>query len=452
MIQISFGSQHRKEPVKRQSRKKQNAAYGRPNTGFLAYRRPFAACGFSYFCLLTFDFCLLTCSLTFTSLFCLLSLFSVLCFAQAPSPAPYAAINRDAVSYNGPGRDGGHDLAGPEIRLGLLVPLARPRQAEGEALRHAAEMAIEEENASSLPGGRRLALVTRDESGPWGQASAQIVHMVFDDQALALITSTDGGAAHLAEQVGNKIGVPILTLSSDSTTTEINLPWIFRLGPTDAMQAQAFARDIYQAKKLQRVVLLAQDDHDSRVGSDEFEKAARAMNRPAPECIIVEPENLSEDGLQTQLQGAQAVVIWTDAATANLLVARLGDVLPSAPIYLCRKAAQGDWSAHGQPHCRTCNSDDAGVWTTQAPEARSMSDQAFAQRYRQRFGAEPGIGLAEAYDAVRLLAASLRQSGPNRARLRDALGQVSAFAGASGVISFDHAGNDLTRTTLVQLK
>ncbi len=225
--------------------------------------------------------------------YCLLSLFSVPCFAQQPKP--YAAINRDAVSYNGPGRDGAHDLAGPEIRLGLLAPLAGPRQAEGEALRRAAEMAIEEENAASLPGGRRLALVTRDESGPWGQASAQIVHMVFDDQAVALITSAEGGSAHLAEQVANKIGVPILTLSSDSTTTEINLPWIFRLGPTDAMQAQAFARDIYQNRKLQRVVLLTQDDHDGRVGGEEFEKAARAMNAPAPTRMMVEPEARSID-------------------------------------------------------------------------------------------------------------------------------------------------------------
>jgi branched-chain amino acid transport system substrate-binding protein len=412
------------------------------------------------------------------------SLLAAAAFAQVPPAVPYATIDRDAVSYSGPGRDGGHDLTGPEIRLGLLAPLAGPRQSEGEALRRAAEMAVEEENATSLPGGRRLALVTRDEIGPWGQASAQIVHMVFDDQAVALITSTDGGAAHLAEQVANKIGVPILTLSSDTTTTEINLPWIFRMGPTDAMQAQAFARDIYQEKKLQRVALLTQNDHDSRVGSEEFEKAAREVNAPPPVRITVESENLSTDALETQLQGAQAVVIWADAATANLLVARVANALPSAPIYLCRKAAQGNWSAHGQPHCRACVSENTavvslgsgtgvppvnghgqdgratangtttesgGIWATQAPDAPSSPHEAFAQRYRQRFGAEPGIGAAEAYDAVRVLAASLRQSGPNRARLRDALDQVSAFAGASGVISFDHAGNDLTRPTLVRL-
>ena len=424
MIQISFGSQQRNNQVKWQSQ---------PLLPFASWRLTSA-----------FPTCLLP------TAYCLV--FAALCAAQTPPAKPYAAINRDAVSYNGPGRDGGHDLAGSEIRLGLLTPLAGPRQAEGEALRRGAEMAIEEENATSLPGGRRLTLVTRDESGPWGQAATQIVHMVFDDQAVALITSAEGGSAHLAEQIGNRVGLPVLTLSTDSTTTEINLPWIFRLGPTDTAQARAFARDVYQDKKLQRVVLLAQNDHDSRVGGEEFEKAARQMNAPAPVRISVEAARSGADMLPAELRGTQAVIIWADAATASLLVARLREVLPSAPLYLCRKAAQGDWNALSQPHCRACASQDAGIWTTEASEARSAPHEAFAQRYRQHFGAEPGIGAAEAYDAVRLLAASLRQSGPNRARLRDTLTEVSRFSGTSGVISFDHAGNDTSQVILLKLR
>jgi len=164
--------------------------------------------------------------------------------AQEASITPYAAINHDTVTYNGPGREADHDLAGSEIRVGLLLPLTGPRQAEGEALQRAAQLAVDDANAARLPASPRLALVTRDESGPWGQASAQIVHLIFEDQAVALITSAEGGSAHLAEQVGNKIGVPILTLSSDTTTTEINLPWICRLGPMAAAPPQAFTRHI----------------------------------------------------------------------------------------------------------------------------------------------------------------------------------------------------------------
>jgi branched-chain amino acid transport system substrate-binding protein len=372
--------------------------------------------------------------------------------AVPPSPpaTPYARIDRDAVNYSGPGRDAGHDVAGTEARIGLLLPLTGPRQVEGEALRRAAQMAVDDENAAALPGRNRLLIVARDESGPWGQASTEIVRMVFDDQVVALITSAEGGSAHLAEQVGNKIGVPVLTLSTDSTTTEINLPWIFRMGPSDAAQARAFAREIYQNRKLQPVVLLlTQDDRDGRLGGAEFAKAARAMNAVAPARIVVGPENLTEETIGKELATAQAVVIWSDTATASRLIARVRELRPTVPIYLCRKAAAGDSNGETRLLCPACGEKDAGQWIASAPENRELWAD-FYRRYRQSFGAEPGIGAAEAYDAVRLLAVSLRQSGPNRARLRDALAGVSAFAGASGVISFDHAGNDHTQLTLLK--
>jgi branched-chain amino acid transport system substrate-binding protein len=364
---------------------------------------------------------------------------------------PYARIDRDAVNYSGPGRDAGHDVAGAEVRIGLLLPLAGPRQAEGEALRRAAQMAVDDENAAALPGANRLLIVARDESGPWGQASTEIAHMVFDDQAVALIASAEGGSAHLAEQVGNKIGVPVLTLSTDSTTTEINLPWIFRMGPNDAAQARTFAREIYQNRKLQPVILLTQDDRDGRLGSEEFVKAARELNAVGPTRIVVGPGNLTEETIGKELATARAVVIWSDTATANRLIARVRELRPTVPIYLCRKAAAGDSSSENRLLCPACGEKDAGQWIASVPGNRELWAD-FYQRYRQSFGAEPGIGAAEAYDAVRLLAVSLRQSGPNRARLRDALAGVSVFAGASGVISFDHAGNDNTQLTLSKLQ
>ena len=395
-----------------------------------------------------FDFC----PLTFAFAFCL---FLTSLFLQPPSYAqqPYAAINPAAVNYSGAGRDAGHDLSGPEIRVGLLAPLTGTRQPEGEALRRAAEMAIEEENTTALSGGRHLALVARDESGPWGRASSETVRMVFDDEAVAVITSSDGKSAHLAEQVANKIGVPILTLAGDSTTTEINLPWIFRVGASDAQQARLMARDIYQVRKLSRVLLVMQNDYDGRVGAEEFEKAARATNAPGPRHVIIDDPVLNGQGRPaSELGDAQAVVLWTDAAAAESLLPRLREASSLLPIYLCRKAAQS--VSAGGPLLRfaTGASGGAGIWSVGNYGTDQSAQRSFVESYRQRFGVEPAMNAARVYDAVRLLAASLRQSGPNRARLRDVLANVSGYPGASGRISFDHAGNDTSPATLIQIQ
>jgi branched-chain amino acid transport system substrate-binding protein len=390
--------------------------------------------------------------------------------AQTDSKAqqPYAAINREAIGYAGPGRETAHDLPGPEIKIGLLAPLQGPRKAEGEALRQAAQMALEDEAGKPLPGGRRLAVVVRDETGLWGRGSSEIVRLVFDDQAVALITSPEGNAAHLAEQVGNRVGVPVLTLSSDSTTTQINIPWLFRIVPNDAVQTRIFAEEIYRKRAFQKVLLITERNHDGRVGGEEFDKAARALNASPPASIVIEANPLDPDAVVKASENMEAVVLWTGPETVAKLVPRMREALPSRPIYLCRKAAQmafEDQAARG--HCRTCSHKTIGpspssfpssdqqsgsIWVVSARPGQPAARTEFEQRYEARTGTAPSLAAAEIYDAVRLIAAGLRKSGPNRARLRDSLAKVSDFAGVSGNISFDGAGNNQAEIALAPLK
>jgi branched-chain amino acid transport system substrate-binding protein len=166
---------------------------------------------------------------------------------------------------------------------------------------------------------------------------------------------------------------------------------------------------------------------------------------------VANPDNIAEAIARKEISRAQAIVIWTDALTAEQIAARVRALNPSAPLYICRKAAEGFSGVAMQPHCATCGSQGGNSWIASAPESL-QARTSFSQRYHQRFGVEPGTAAAEAYDAVRIITASFRQSGPNRARLRDALAALSAFPGASGIISFDHAGNDTSQVTLLKLK
>ena len=362
-------------------------------------------------------------------------------FAQAP-PTPYAVIPRDAVNYSGPGRDVNHDLQGFEIKIGFLAALTGLHQDEGKALLQAAQLAIEDEAANPLPERRRLSIVPRDQSGPWGRSSNEIVHFVYEDQAVAIVTSLDGDSAHLAEQVANKVGIPVVTLSTDPTTTQINLPWIFRLGPTDTQQARAFARDIYVARKLKQVILITENGHDGRVGGEEFQKAARELNSPPVIQLAIDPADWNPDSVASQImaQKPDAVVFWTGHEMVAGLVPQLRKAFPTAPVYLCHEAAQGKFDR-----------DQENTWIVTARLAGSPLRESFEKRYRARAGTGPAPAAAQAYDAVRLLADALRRSGPNRARLRDALAALSSYTGVSGVIAFDHAGNDLSDITLERL-
>jgi branched-chain amino acid transport system substrate-binding protein len=381
----------------------------------------------------------------------LLGILAFACHAAAqeasPPPKPYAAIDRQAINYSGPDREVTRDLPGQEIKIGILIPLQGVRKAEGQAILQAAQWAIEDESASPLPEGRRLALVARDETGLWGRASSELARLVVDDNAVALVTSTNGSAAHLAEQVGNRLGVPVLALSTDSSTTQINIPWFFRLAPDDAEQARVFAEDLYRRRGFERIALVTERDHDGRVGGEEFEKAAQRLQMPAPTRVEVDLARGDWDQVSAKIAESQpqAVILWIGPEAAARLLEHSESHLSGTPVYACRKALS-------EPFLSLAAQDTGGsIWLVAPSGERSTARREFSQRYRTRTGYAPSPAAAEAYDAVRLIAAGVRRAGPNRARLRDELVKVSAFSGASGIISFDGAGNNQADVALVKL-
>lgn len=384
---------------------------------------------------------------------------AVLACAQTDSGTiqPYDSIDRDAINYFGPGRETTADIPGPEIKIGILAVPEGSGKAEGEALIQAAQMALEDEASNALPG-RHLALVVRDATGPWGRASREIVRLIFDDRAVALITFSDGNLAHLAEQVGNRAGVPVLTLSSDSTTTEINIPWLFRVVPGDTGQGQVFARNIYGERRLTRVLLVTERDHDGRVGGEAFQKAARQLGAPAPDHLEISSAAVESDAVVRRIEARppEALVFWTGTETAEQLLRKIRGTRIHAPVYLCHKAAQQRIRLRGNTSLGPKGqepAEDAGIWIA-APQVNEGSPLRadLARRYTARTGKFPTAGATEAYDAVRLVIIALREAGPNRARVRDRLAKVSNFTGFSGIISFDGAGNDRTPLMLTHVQ
>jgi branched-chain amino acid transport system substrate-binding protein len=371
---------------------------------------------------------------------------------------PYATLDRKGVAYRGPGRENAANLQGTTVKVGLLLPLQGASAAEGQSLLAAAEMALaEEEAAGPLADGRHLAFAVRNQAEQWGQASSEMVQLIAEERVAALLTSSDGNIAHQAEQIANKIGIPIVTLASDATTTQINIPWIFRLGPSDEDQARAIAAEIYQAALAKKVLLLVESDHDGRVGGEEFEKAVKHLRGIPPERLEISPSSpdLEVIAARAQARAPDAIVLWMSSPLAARLLSLLSANNFARPVYLCRKAAAavaGNAPDLADGGTRAPSGLPQGTWVTASGAGAARSDTlAFQEHYRAKTGAWPSFAAMQAYDAVHLVAQALRVAGANRSRLRDYLAAGNRFAGISGAIVFDAAGNTLGDTHLIRI-
>ena len=82
------------------------------------------------------------------------------------------------------------------------------------------------------PLGGRYLLAPVDADKPWGQASTELVNLLYQGNAVGII-AVGRNASHLAEQLSAKTFFPVIAISADTALTAVNLPWIFRL-PVDA--------------------------------------------------------------------------------------------------------------------------------------------------------------------------------------------------------------------------
>lgn len=135
---------------------------------------------------------------------------------------PYARVGEGGVGYAGPPvADAG---TGP-LRVIVFGPDADRLAGEPEVRK-----------VLDRFGGRYL-LAPVDANKPWGQASTELVKLLYDAKALGII-AVGRNSSHLAEQLSAKAFVPVVAISADSALTSVNLPWIFRL-PVSAALADA---------------------------------------------------------------------------------------------------------------------------------------------------------------------------------------------------------------------
>ncbi len=132
------------------------------------------------------------------------------------SVTPYARVGESGVSYAGPQRP---DVPAGPVRVVLFGPGANLVVESA---------AVQKQLTAGKTSGRAWELLPVASDQNWGAASTQLVHALWDENALAII-ALDRNAAHLSEQLALKAFVPVVALSDDKALTSTNVPWIFRL-------------------------------------------------------------------------------------------------------------------------------------------------------------------------------------------------------------------------------
>jgi len=196
--------------------------------------------------------------------------------------------------------------------------------------------------------------------------------------------------------------------------------------------------DTADAKK-PSIVLIATTDHASRMAAHEVTRElARHGITPEFRFDLAPGVANAEEALQGAA-GAHpaAVLVLADATDSARVTRALRVQLGAVPVF------------GGQAMGRTRFLELAGPAgegvrfpVLFAPDANDPTTALFTARFAAARGHLPDYAAALAYDSTRLLVEAIHRAGPNRARIREALVQLSPWSGIAGQITFDGTGQN----------
>lgn len=330
--------------------------------------------------------------------------------------------------------------AADPIRIGGLMPISGRNSYSGEAMLHAAELAVSETNAAGGVLGRQVELVAEDDACDPGTAVTAAQAVIKKDIA-AFVGGYCSSAMVPTLKIFNDAGIPmIIALANSTDLLDPGYDTVFLICGTVGAEAE-FAVD--WMKKIGGKRLSVVHDGTSFPVTLADSTVARAQKTGA--LKVVSELKLSQgaaDYRRTALSiiaGKADVVYYTGYyGEANQLIKDLRTEGYTG------KVVVGDGATDGPLLADLSATESRDVYGTAMlvpefmPELRDWS-----RRYEAVYGTAPGPSTAESYDAVMLAIDAIKRAGStDRQAIRTALTN-SDYLGLSGKVVFKDDG---TRT------
>ena len=367
--------------------------------------------------------------------------------------APFLRFRERTLEYNGPEGDEGDLQNVHEVNIAWFGPYDGTNHLTAD-LWCAANLAVQEANEKGGFKGLPIRLVPSWAVDPWGTGISQLARTIYSEQAVAVLGSVDSSATHLAEQVVAKAQLPLVSpVATDKSVTLAGVSWMFSCAPSDDAIARVLVNDVIatlanatnnSASEKPGLALITCTDHESRMTAREVLKEFTRRQRPPDFRFDVPPGAMAITNQMAAIEQIKpgAILIVARAEDAARLVKAVRERMPGSVIF-------GTHSMSRARFLELASQAAEGVRFPQLfePNHTEPATAHFLERFNRQQQHPPDYAAAMTYDATRLLIDAIGRGGLNRARIREALVQLSPWMGVAGVIRWDGTGQN-TRTNV----
>jgi ABC-type branched-subunit amino acid transport system substrate-binding protein len=322
-------------------------------------------------------------------------------------------------------------------KIGLLAPLTGALGSLGPSFENGAKLAIKDLNAMSL--GTTFSLVVGDTETSADKAGTAAETLIAAG-VIGMVGAAASSATLAATVKAKAAGIPVISYASTSPalTTEADDDLLFRVVPSDALQGVA-AADLAEHVGLSKVAVIGIDDPYGQGLVNAFKAAWVAANGTIAAEVAYNIETTTDFS-------SQVTTIIDSAPDALFMVSFIDD----GAAILNELAEQGftgqilGTDGIASPTLLAVeglNSTALGIMGT-APTLTGTTT--FNAAFKAEYSTDPTIFVAEAYDATMIMGLAYIENDADMSAGITTVG--TSYAGASGNITFDDAGDRMGGT------
>jgi len=348
------------------------------------------------------------------------------------------------------GGNGNGSTTGP-IVVGYYGDLTGRTSNFGVSTKRGAEMAADEINKAGGINGRTIQILSEDDEGRPEKAATVVTKLIDQDKVIALIGEVASGNTLAAAPKAQAAKVPMISPSSTNPAVTQVGDYIFRVCFIDPFQGEVMAKFAANTLKAKTAaIMLDFNSPYSRGLTEFFEKSFTKLGGEVVSKQSYTQGDRDYKGQLTSIRSLNPDVIYVPGYYGEVgVIAKQAKQLDiKAPML------GGDgWDA---PQLWELGGDalnGAYMSNHYSVEDPSPAIQKFVADYKTRYSIIPDALAALGYDAMKVLADSLKRSGTtNGSKLRDAIAATKDFAGVTGVITINAERNAVKPAVVLKLQ
>jgi len=329
-------------------------------------------------------------------------------------------------------------LPAGDIVVGAAFSASGAGSTYGGQQADAAQLAVDEVNASGVLAPARLVLDVRDSGSTPASASAVFTQLI-DAGAVALLGPTLSTSALQADRVAQARGVPVVGVSDTADGVLDIGDNIFRVALSEEVVEPVTVAVSHRRLKYRRAAIVwARPDAYSKTSHDVF---ARTLKRRRGVQLVADASfaSASKDGYRRALRTVAARrpdVLFLSALAPDLI--KLMNAARAMPQLKDVPFVGGDsFNTPGLIDQAGDAADGAISGTAWIASEKTPGNAAFVEAYRRELGYQPDQFSAQAYTGVKLLALAIQRAGStDRRAIRDALAGLRNVDTILGRFSF----------------